>query len=104
MERTANRARKPEPVIRIDKGLSDAFACGVVLVDDRTPPVDHPPLDLRRTWRRCVDGGNLGRQVVSSANLLRKLQHANEHRRDILSMCDAILLDRDKDLLGVGLL
>ena len=53
--RLADRAGVGQPVGAVDERRAHAFGGGVVLVDDRPPPLDHLALDLHRARRRRVD-------------------------------------------------
>ena len=68
---------------------------GVVLVDDRAPPLEHLTLHLDRAGRRGVDGVAQARQVVArSLAPTRQLQHPHEHRGDELGVGHPVALDQ----------
>ena len=56
----------------VDVRRARAFRCGVVLVDDRAPPLDHLALRLDRARRRGVDRDLLRRHVVLRAHRRRE--------------------------------
>ena len=88
--RLADRAGVREPVGAVDERRAHALGRGVVLVDDRAPPLDHLALHLDRARRGRVDRDLLRRQVVAGAHLVGQLQHAHEHRRHPLAVRDAV--------------
>ena len=82
-----------QPVLRRHVREAVEFRAAVVLVEDRSPPVEHLLLHLLRTRRRGVDRDLVRRQVEAAAFRLGHLQHAREHRRHPLARGDAIVLD-----------
>ena len=103
-QRLADRTGMGEPIGRGDVGAARAFGCGVVLVDDRTPPVEHLALGLDAARRGRVQRDLHRRQVVLRARLLGQLQHAHEHRRHPLRMGDPVLLDQGERGFGIEVL
>ena len=93
-----------QPVLRDDQRRPDRLRGGVVLIDDRPPPVHHLLLDLdgarRGRMHRALQAG----QVVLVADWLGKFQHAGEHHRHELAVGDAVPLDRVEAALCVELL
>ena len=87
-------ARVREPLLGVDRGEQVALGAGVVLVDDRPPPLDHLRLDRRRARRGGVDDGAQRRQVEARALLLGQLEQADEHRRHHLHVRHAVALDQ----------
>ena len=82
---------------RICRGES-FFAIGM---NDRTPPIDHPLLDLHRTGSCSVESELQRRQVVAPTHLLWQLEHAAEHRGHQLRVRDSVPLDQGQELLRV---
>ena len=97
----AHRARVGQPVHRVGVRQTVALGAGVVLVQHRAPPLDHPPLDVDRTGRSSVDRRNERRQVVGGPYLVGQLQHPDEHGRYPLAPSDAVVLDGRQCPLGV---
>ncbi|MCY1301422.1 hypothetical protein D9M70_510330 [compost metagenome] len=93
-----------QPFLAVQCGGAVAFAAAVVLVDDRSPPVDHLPLDLHRAGCRRVHGALVAGQVVALALFGRQLEQAHEHGRHPLAMGDAVALDVRQGLALVELL
>ena len=87
--RLADRSGMRQPVLGGDQGRTDGLRGGVVLVDDRPPPVDHLLLDLHRARRRRVHDPLQTGHVVRIAHGLRQFQHPGEHHRDELAVGDA---------------
>ena len=102
--RLADRAGVCQPVLCGDQRRADRLGGGVVLVDDRPPPVHHLLLDLDRARRRGMHHAIEAGDVVRIAHGFRQFQHPDEHRRDELAMGDAVALDRVEAALGVELL
>ncbi len=90
----ADGAGMGEPLFAVAVDEAVAFGAGVVLVDDRPPPVDHLALDLDRAGRRCVDADVERGGVVGVAGFLVELEHPNEHRGNDLGDRDAVLFDQ----------
>ena len=103
-QRTTDRARVGEPLVGGDQRRAVRFGGGVVLVDDRAPPVDHLLLDLHRARRRGMHDPLQARHVVALAYLGGEFEHAGEHHRDELAVGDAMFGDRIQGALGVELL
>ncbi len=101
--RSADRPGVRQPFVGGDQRRADRFRGGVVLVDDRSPPVDHLLLDLDRARRRRVHHPLEAGQVVRITHGLRQFQHAGEHRGDELAVRDAVALDRVQAAFGVEL-
>ncbi|MCO5556207.1 hypothetical protein L7F22_009753 [Adiantum nelumboides] len=89
------------PLRRVDEGDAVGLGRGVVLVQDRTPPVDHRLLDVHRARRGRVDRDPHRGHVVGGADGLRELEHPHEHRRHPLRVGDRVPLDQLQGLLGV---
>ena len=102
--RLADRAGMRQPFVGGDQRRADRLRGRVVLVDDRSPPVDHLLLDLDRARRGRVHHALQAGQVVRIAHGLRQFQHAGEHHRDELAVGDAVALDRVEAAFGVELL
>ena len=92
-----------EPLLRADRHVAGRLGGGVVLVDDRAEPVDHPPLDLDRAGRGAVRDGAQAADVVAAADRLGQPQQADEHRGDELGVGHPVALDRLQRLLRVEL-
>ncbi len=97
----AHRPRALERLLGVDERDTHALGGRVVLVDHRAPPLDHPPLDLRRTRRGGVDGVGHAGHVVALARGVGQLEHPHEHRGHPLRMRDVVLLDQPQGLLRV---
>ena len=100
-ERLADGSLVGEPVL--GRGVAEAVALGsgVVLVDDRSPPVEHLLLDLDGAGRGRVDREGQAAHVVLVADLLLELEHPHEHRRDPLAVGALVPVDRRQGALGV---
>ena len=83
-----------EPLFAVAVHEAVAFGTGVVLVDDRPPPVDHLALDLDRARRSGVDTDVERGGVVLVARFLVELEHPNEHRGNDLGDRDAVFFDQ----------
>ena len=103
-ERGADGARVREPLLGVAVDEPVALGARVVLVEHRTPPLDHLVLHLDRTRRRRVDAHLQRRQVVLLAYLRRQLEHADEHRRHDLRGRHLVSLDEREELLGIEVL
>src|SRR5205823_10363187 len=79
-----------EPFLRRDERLSDVLGARVVLVDDRTPPFDHLPLDRYGTRRGRVHDHAKARDVIALPLLLGEVEHADEHGGDELREGDSV--------------
>ena len=55
-QRAADGSRMREPIRTSDIAEAVAFRAGIIFVNDRPPPIDHPTLDLDGTRRRRVNG------------------------------------------------
>ena len=89
----ADRARVLQPVLRVRVGEAVALGAGVVLVQDRAPPLDHPALHVHRAGRCGVHGRDQAGNVVPGPDLVGELQHPHEHGRHPLTPRDLVLLD-----------
>ena len=89
----AHGAGKPEPLLWPDMRGSVGFRAGVVLVDDRAPPIEHLPLYRHRAGGRRVYCNLVARQVVAGLLLWRKPQQTDEHGRHPLAAIDSVALD-----------
>ena len=77
---------------------------GVVLVDDRPPPLDHLLLDLHRTRCGRVHHALQTGDVIRIAHRIGKFQHPGEHHRHELAMGDPVSGDRIEGSLGIEFL
>ena len=93
-----------EPVLGADQRRPDRLRGGVVLVDDRSPPVDHLLLDLHRARRGGVHHPLQAGHVIRITHGFRQFQHPDEHGRHELSVRDPVALDGIQRTLGVELL
>ena len=93
-EGAPDRSAMREPVVGVDRGEQVDLRRRVVLVHDRSEPIDHLRLDLRRTWRRRVDDRAQRRQVVATPLILGQPQQADEHRGDHLHVRHPVALDQ----------
>ena len=93
-----------EPVGGADVCRAGSLGGCVVLVDDRTPPLDHLALGLDRARRGRVQHDLLRRQVVFGAYFVGQLEHAHEHRRHPLRVRHAVLLDAGECAFGIEVL
>ena len=93
-EGAPDRSAMREPVVGVDRGEQVDLRRRVVLVHDRSEPLDHLRLDLRRTWRRRVDDRAQRRQVEATPLILRQPQQADEHRGDHLHVRHPVALDQ----------
>jgi hypothetical protein len=89
----AHRARVLQPLLRRDAAEAVVLGARVVLVDDRSPPVEHALLDLHRAGGGGMHRHLHRRQVVPQANVVGQLEQAHEHRRHPLAVRDAVALD-----------
>ena len=108
VERAENRhpdgSRVGEPLFGSDRAEPVALTSGVVLVDDRPPPVEHLALHLDRTRRRRMNDHLQARQIVRRAFVLAQLEHPHEMGRHELGVGDPVLLDQFEAALRVELL
>ena len=96
--RSPDRARVLEPFGCGDEADAERFGPGVVLVDDRSDPLDHVVLHRYRAWRGSVDHPSEARQVVSRPRLLRQPQQSDEVGGDELRVGDPVAFDRRQRL------
>src|SRR5215475_1062321 len=101
-QRTADRAAMGEPFRGLTVDHAVAFGGRVILVDDRTPPLDHLFLYWHRTWCGPVDRGLQRREVVTATDLFGKFEHPREHGRHEHAVCDAIALHKFQEMLGIA--
>ena len=97
----ADRARVGQGLRRADPRHAHPLGARVVLVDDGTPPLDHPALDLGGAGGGRVHDRAQGRDVGAGPHLVGQLQHAHEHGRDELGVGDPVLLYEPQAVLGV---
>ena len=77
------------------------FGRAEIFVDDRTPPLDHGALDLRRAGRRTMHDEAQRRQIVAPLHLIRQPQQAHEHRRHHVHVGDAMTFDQLQHVFGI---
>ena len=77
------------------------FGRAEIFVDDRSPPLDHGALDLRRAGRRAVHDEAQRRQIVTALDVIRQPQQAHEHRRHHVLVGDAMPFDQLQHVLGI---
>ena len=77
------------------------FGRAEIFVDDRSPPLDHGALDLRRAGGRAVDDEAQRRQIVAALHLIRQPQQAHEHRRHHVLVGDTMTLDQLQHVFGI---
>ncbi|CKT39602.1 Uncharacterised protein [Mycobacterium tuberculosis] len=100
----ADRTRMRQPILGCDQRRPAGFRGGIVLVDDRSPPVNHLLLDLDWTWSGRVDHSPKAGHVIRITNCFREFQHPDEHGRDELRVGHPVALDGVEGALGVELL
>ena len=82
-------------------GQAHPLRARVVLVHDRSPPLDHATLDLGSARCRSMDHGAQRRHVVTGTDLVGQLEHPDEHGGDELGVGDSVLLNQPQALLGI---
>ena len=100
-DRAADRPLAGQPLLRTDHAGAGALGPGVVLVDDRAPPVEHRLLDRDRAGSGSVDGEGVRRRVVGPALGLVEPQQTHEHRRHPLAVGDPVSLDGGQRGAGI---
>ncbi len=93
-----------QPLVGVAVHETVAFGAGVILVDDRSPPLDHLALHFHRTWSRSMDDGLQAGYVVCPSLRVGELQHANEHGGNHLRVRDRVLGDACEVFLGIEVL
>ena len=93
-EALADRAGAFQPLLCFHRAHPVALGARVVLQDDRSPPLDHPALDIHRAGRGGMDRPLVAGQVVARPRFPGQLEHPVEHRGDPLADVDPMVLDR----------
>ena len=93
-----------EPLLAVAVHEPVALGTGVILVDDRTPPLDHLSFHFNRARCRRVDARLQRRHVVLVPSRIIELEHANEHGGDHLRDRDLMLLDQTQVVRRIELL
>src|SRR5215831_5574382 len=89
-----------EPFGSVASRQSKTLGCAVILIDDRSPPLNHLLLDLNWTWRCRMNGHLKGREIVFGSNTIRQLEQPGEHRRHKLTVRHLEFLDEGKIAFG----
>ena len=97
----AHRAGMGQPFLGCDLGGPDVLGARVVLVDDRTPPVEHLTLYRDRARGGSMDHILEARQVEAFSLLFGKAQHSDKHRRHELRLRHSIALDELETLARI---
>ena len=78
-----------------------SFAACVVLMDDRTEPIDHLTLYLYWAWSSGMEYTRQCRNVVLGANFWSQLEHAHKHGRHCLCVGHLVALNAMKKIFSI---
>ena len=100
-QRAAHGAGVGEPLVRGAVRETVELRAGVVLVEDRPPPVQHLALHFLGNGRGGMDRHLVGTEVEAASVRFGQFQHASEHGGHPLTVGDLMVLDGLQCMDGV---